>query len=879
MTSLKSSQPKRLSSSKYDFQLALKNGWFFPALMSAILFFLYRYPILTLLYGNTDISFGTWAWGRGGASSRRSISYIADFAEPTSQPQRIRDLEYLFYRGEFEVVPIIIWAFVLGALAGFLAFSFLWSKKNVNFYLSKSVTRTQIVLNRSKAAAICFAVSTLLPIAILTGLNISRIGYSHNTLLVGLLLFLGIFTSCIVGFLFAALGSITAGNIIEAGIHASAFIFAPTVFFWGIEVLLKNFLRGAWSGNIGLIGDVYVGGTSIFFGPSKTDITSILMKTRFLNPIMLFSRGNMENNILNMLADRYISSTDPSTKANPIDFWAADLIPPILWLLLSVGVMYLGAYLLKNRLAQQAFTHGALRWATVFSGLTILSLFFVALVRESYGVNMAHIVGISLLVFTLVFLLYMLIFRRKPRESLRYLAYGAAIPLVFFLAGGVIYLGSWGYSNAIPPKDKIVNVRISAPVPEDQLFFVAANSATYPSYPDNLSANTETLFLKEQEEYNKASRTEKRQYNLTILSTSNNRLYHLAHERYTTERDIELVLTLLEKVQNQKFPATPWNMGYDEREFHFAFYLEDGSYFLRTFMLSESAVLEYLLEFYETDAVQERFRRSIDALFGIRRGPDMDLYSVGDGGRSHDDFEQILKKNRSALKEALLKDFEELGAENIRSLKENALARLALHYGESYYVPQYDENDNYIGEVLFSPDEEDYYDNYYHENNSYIFDGVYSRNSSVISIDILPSMKHTIAALGLKKPLMSNDRIVRAAYCKLKDLREHYYTYHIFNAWKLSSVYSYSISPYDDYGTVYRGDDPQPEHRLSRVFDRRSTNRNSIDVYNEVFAETSDKDEIAALLKRVRTTGIYRGEDLLLLEFDDGYVCAVVMVQ
>jgi len=870
-----------LNASGFDLKQALKNSWIVPLLLSLIVFYHYMDAMGVLLSGR--------------------LSYYYD------ESSSLKDYQYYFESYGYSS-DLWIWIFIAGAVAGFLSFSFLWSKKNVNFYLSKAVTRRQLVTNRTAAASIWFAALLFLPFALVTLLNLARLGFYRDTVLVGLLNYLAALAAALIGYVFAALGSVTAGNVVEAGLHSVAYIFSPFTLFWGIDTILYNFLRGWHSLPFGHpnydYSSYYYGGADPRFGSKE----SILMRAHLFNPLLFFDHLTGKEDLTEVGAEYYLSST----KSNPTEFILSDLVAPLLWLIICAGLFALCVRILQKRPAEHAATLGANKKANTFTGVMI-SAATLFLIMNAGTYAMVSVAGRLLNAFVsslIVFLAFSLIIRRKPKETPRYLLRGLCLPVLFFAIGATTYFGGWGYTMAKPDEAQITGVQLSDPVEGDILFFPKANGKKdyYDDY-DRPGIMNDEYYLKN---YSKMSEDEKRGADWRRLESQfmgggdygYGTSSYLNFLRYTSESDIKLALTLLDKLQTQKNPGIPLSVGDDNyyygnenhdgsRRFRLVFTLKDGSEFVRSFVMTKEDVKDFLLEFYESDAAQEQFAKNVNALLLSFNGRPVGLIAL-DGSERGLPTKLPKALDYADLCDAILKDYAGGNAKKLAALSQESLGALTFmigDYSNTYYYNEYwdeDDDDWYreqptttSAKPTEAADEEPSTKPPYEPATTPPYPSEYSyhdemplesRDEWQLMLEILPGMENTAKLLGLSKPVPPKRMPIRAAY--IKD----------FEDFPFEDMYFSYAAPYTYFTTTtrYFSEDELNDYKKTKSLLEITLDPSVNDMYGmyyetsvprvkieDVWTFTDSQKTIESLYKRSRMTGYLKNQGVVLFEYPD----------
>lgn len=152
----------------------------------------------------------------------------------------------MYYSDRIATIQLLM--LIAGALTAFFTFSFVRKVPQYNIYLSLPVTRTTLFVNRTKVAAIYFAIASFVPT--LLALLLNFILFKPNGYLVGICLMFGLafFATAMIGYAVSAAISLAVGKAYEALLFTGVALFAlPGI----ITNSISFFIGGLVNGGVG----------------------------------------------------------------------------------------------------------------------------------------------------------------------------------------------------------------------------------------------------------------------------------------------------------------------------------------------------------------------------------------------------------------------------------------------------------------------------------------------------------------------------------------------------------------------------------------------------------------------------------------------------
>lgn len=349
-----------------------------------------------------------------------------------------------------------------GALTALKCFYFLFSKKQVNVYLSIGVTRTTMFINRVVSSVGLLFVATLIPTLIVFILNITNFGITAHMTKTFLYMFFGLFISGLVGFAITTMAMMISGNIFEAALTTISMAFIPMVLATAVDFLRMNLLKGYFDdGNVGI---VWIN----LFSP----FTFVNDCARELHGKKEFADYTNINELLDILFKSDL--VDGKIPANiTVDFGLA--LPLIIWLVVSVLLMLGGFLFINKRKAEHANSVGHFNISrainATFAACVVVELFSARTLAVDFSI------GTILFIIAATFVAYFvaqLILARKFKKAVKSLGVWAILACITVIGFVAFDTGFFGAYNKIPEISNIKSASIS--FGEMPLFYNAVRS-------------------------------------------------------------------------------------------------------------------------------------------------------------------------------------------------------------------------------------------------------------------------------------------------------------------------------------------------------------------------------------------------------------------
>ena len=361
-----------------------------------------------------------------------AFGYIC-LTDPFSEAQRWDDYKYAVlsygHASEFFIYSLIY--LFCGVLTALHAFSFLFSTKKCNVYLSLPLTRKELYRNRLLSAMPFMVLSVVVPM-IITFIG-NKLYYTVTPECIIALIFipLALLSLMLLGFGIGSVFAVSVGNIFEAAAYSALGIFLPTIIFNSVEQIMKNLINGAaisakWHGRF----DAYC------FRPT----------TAFKRADPVYSFHTVVYNIANQVIDE---KADTPT--------AIDFIPMIAWFVAFALLAALAQKLLIRRKAETAGAFGSNKASVIFTAAVLSLGAFAVLTNLSTGADLFITILCIVLPALIYIVLVALVFRNKDdiRRNLKGMAVAAALSLIAVI---ICSTEVFGHYTAVPQKDEVESV-------------------------------------------------------------------------------------------------------------------------------------------------------------------------------------------------------------------------------------------------------------------------------------------------------------------------------------------------------------------------------------------------------------------------------------
>ena len=404
-----------------DFKRSLKGSLPFPLIALAVLFVFVTLPIIQYV---TDESF-----------VKIPIHYELQIFIQTS-PMGM----------QFFCMGMVL----CGMLTALKAFYFLFTKKQVNVYLSIGVTRKTMYINRVLSAVILLFLVTFIPTLVIYILNIANFGLTAHLTKTFLYLFFGLFISGIAGFAITTVAMTISGNIFEAGLTSASMSFIPMVLANTFDYGRNSFLKG-------YIDDGYIDAVWLNLFTPFTFVGDYARELQ--NKQDRLDYTNVDTLLDVLTKDELVDGKIPQNLT--VDFGL--VLPLLIWFVISVLLLVCGLVLINRRKAEHANSLGHFDISRAINSAfaVCLSVCFIAMPISREELPMAIITLIALGISFVAYFVVQLILARKIKKvlkSIKVWAVLACLIVVSFVAFGTGFFGTF---NKTPEVSEVKSAAIS----------------------------------------------------------------------------------------------------------------------------------------------------------------------------------------------------------------------------------------------------------------------------------------------------------------------------------------------------------------------------------------------------------------------------------
>ncbi len=404
-----------------DFKRSLNNSMLFPIIAFVVLFACVTFPI---------------------------IQYVT--SESFVKTPVHNELQLFIQSSSMGHEVFCIGMVLCGVLTALKSFYYLFSKKQVNVYLSIGVTRKTMFINRVSSAVILLFLAVFIPLFIIYILNIVNFGLTAHLTKTFLYLFFALFTSGLVGFAITTTAMMISGNIFEAALTTVSMSFIPMVLAGAFDYGRMNFLKGYIDD--GSVGAVWLN----LFSP----LTFVGDYARELQN----KKDHLDYTRLSELFDVTYKGdlVDGKIPANlTIDFGLA--IPLLIWFAISVVLLVCGLSLINKRKAEHANSVGHFNISRAINATfaVCLSIYFITMAFIGEEMSLAVTIIVALGMSFVAYFVVQLILARKFKKSLKSLKVWAVLACFIVVWFSAFYTGFFGTFNKTPEISEVKSAAIS----------------------------------------------------------------------------------------------------------------------------------------------------------------------------------------------------------------------------------------------------------------------------------------------------------------------------------------------------------------------------------------------------------------------------------
>ena len=384
-----------------------------------------------------------------------------------------------------------VYAIIIGVLFAFCTFLPIMTKSSVNFFFSSAVDRKTYFKNRAISSIILMALTSSVPIIIDIAINIRYLGHADFIIHQGFFLFLEHFTYMLAGFSLMSVSMMACYTVTESLFFGAGLIWAPTVYILSLRYLFQNFLRG------------YFQTTDEFTYFSSVSSSTLWSKLSVINPLIFGTalNGNIRQNMyFNCLrsttSQRGVATDFYDNIGGNVGFEKAGMnyiLPILVWLVLSVLFIFIAKRLLNKRKLENTSLHSSNLSATVFVGLeasVFVSTFLMPMLAD-FGLVHASAMSIviGLIVGIVVYFIFMSISRRKIKHGIKLVIPVGVSSLTILVISIICIMGGFGYSTYCPDIKNIDYAIINS-----EYIDASGVMSNNPFIDGSLTAGTELLY-------------------------------------------------------------------------------------------------------------------------------------------------------------------------------------------------------------------------------------------------------------------------------------------------------------------------------------------------------------------------------------------------
>lgn len=316
-----------------------------------------------------------------------------------------------------------------GAMTALHAFSFLFSTKKCNVYLSLPLTRKELYRNRLLSALPFMLMSVVLPMVV------SYIGNSINytvtpeCVIAMIFIALALLSLMLLGFGIGSVFAVSVGNIFEATAYSALGIFLPLTLLYSVETIMENLINGApisknWHGRFAAY---------------------------CIQPATMFKRADPIQSFETVVHNIAYQMVDAQTPT------AADFMPMIAWFVAFALLTVLASKLLIKRKAETAGAFGSSKASVIFAA-AMLSLIAFAVVTTLADKARLLVTLLCIILPALIYIgVVILAFRNKDdiRRNFKGMAVAAVLSIIVLISCNTEFFGHY---TGVPEKDDVESV-------------------------------------------------------------------------------------------------------------------------------------------------------------------------------------------------------------------------------------------------------------------------------------------------------------------------------------------------------------------------------------------------------------------------------------
>lgn len=362
---------------------------------------------------------------------------------PTLQSQ----YRYILFNTEMGFLPLQLFAILMPVLLGFVLFRFMANKRTVNIFYSLGLTRRSLFMTRYLAGQLLLLLASLLPVAANLILNLAFFGSCRELWISAAAILAALIVMSSLSFAVTAAVFSCVGTVSEGVIYSVLSLFSPSILLAGADGLMSR----VWGSPFGTTFETMDFGRRIY---------SLLFNYRQVQPVFLLktSCGQVCQLPMN---EKWTAPNGSSL---------------LLWALLTIGIVALGAFLFQRRKAEICGFLGKNKALNVSAVVLIGFLCLGAVFKRASPLPDFAAVPLGVLAYAAVYCVFYLALTRdgkRFRKKLRFLPlHLGAVVLLSVLA----VTGFCGFSSYVPEPSEVRSVDVIMP---DQSIQITGYSGSY----------------------------------------------------------------------------------------------------------------------------------------------------------------------------------------------------------------------------------------------------------------------------------------------------------------------------------------------------------------------------------------------------------------
>lgn len=347
---------------------------------------------------------------------------------------------YILFNTEMGFLPLQLFAILMPVLLGFVLFRFMANKRTVNVFYSLGLTRRSLFMTRYLAGQLLLLLASLLPVAANLILNLAFFGSCRELWISAAAILAALIVMSSLSFAVTAAVFSCVGTVSEGVVYSVLSLFSPSILLAGADGLMSR----VWGSPFGTTFETMDFGRKIY---------SLLLNFQQVQPVFLLkaSCGQVCQLPMN---EKWTAPNGSSL---------------LLWALLTVGIVALGAFLFQRRKAEICGFLGENRVLNVLGVVSAGFLCFGAVCKVSAPLPDFVAVILGILAYAAVYCVFYLALTRdgkRFRKKLRFLpVHLSAAALLSVL----VVTGFCGFSSYVPAISEVQSADVVMPAQSLQI--------------------------------------------------------------------------------------------------------------------------------------------------------------------------------------------------------------------------------------------------------------------------------------------------------------------------------------------------------------------------------------------------------------------------